>query len=508
MDVSLNNKRIAKNTVALYIRMLLMTLISLYTVRVTLQILGVEDYGIYNVVCGVIGFLGFITTTLNTSAQRYLAYDLGLENRKEYTNTFSMIFYIFLVASVIIVVIAELLGPWLINKHLVIPAERLDAARIIYQVSIVSFIVRFLVVPYSASIIAYEKMGLFAYITIFESLAKLGIVYLLSASPIDKLVFYALLLLLMDILVTMTYIIICLKLLPGCRVVCFWSKAKFKDMGNFMGWSTFGSLSSIFATQGFNIIMNLFFQPSVIASKAVADKVKSFSYSFVANFITATSPQMTKYYSIGDIPNLILLFFRTSKICFFLMMVISVPLIISAPDLLSVWLSDELLDDMVLFTRLTLIGTLFSAFETPISRAVHAAGNVKLYQIVNCIVSFIALPIVFVLFKCGFPPFWSYIVSMTLLALSIFYRLVILHKYVAFSYKAYFSYVFIPVLVIVILTIPVSFFITKIYIINIYARMSVQLLTSIVLMMTLVFLIGLNRTERLYVANIIKSKLK
>ncbi len=507
MDVSSNNKRIAKNTIALYIRMLVMTLISLYTVRVTFKVLGIDDYGIYNVVCGLIGFLGFITTTLSTSAQRFLAFDLGQGNKNDYTHTFSMIFYIILASTIIIVLLAELFGPWLINNYLVIPVERLNAAKIIYQISIVSFIVRFLVVPYSSSIIAYEKMGIFAYISIFESLAKLGIVYLLTISPIDKLVSYAILLLFTDIIVTIIYVIVCVKNLPGCKIICYWNRTKLGEMGRFMGWSIFGSLSAIFSTQGLSIIMNMFFSPAVIASKAVADKVNSFSYSFVANFITATSPQMTKYYSIGDIPNLVSLFFRTSKICFFLMLVISIPLIISAPDLLSVWLSEELLDDMILFTRLTLISTLFSAFETPISRAVHAAGNVKSYQIVNCIVSFIALPIVFILFKVGYPPFWSYIVSIVLLALSIIYRLIILHKYVEFSYKSYVNSVILPVLVVVAISIPLSYLITRISFENIFIRLLTQLSSAVVVLLFIIFVFGFKKAERSYIIGIIKSKI-
>ena len=507
MDVSSNNKRIAKNTIALYIRMLVMTLISLYTVRVTFKVLGIDDYGIYNVVCGLIGFLGFITTTLSTSAQRFLAFDLGQGNKNDYTHTFSMIFYIILASTIIIVLLAELFGPWLINNYLVIPVERLNAAKIIYQISIVSFIVRFLVVPYSSSIIAYEKMGVFAYISIFESLAKLGIVYLLTISPIDKLVSYAILLLFTDIIVTIIYVIVCVKNLPGCKIICYWNRTKLGEMGRFMGWSIFGSLSAIFSTQGLSIIMNMFFSPAVIASKAVADKVHSFSYSFVANFITATSPQMTKYYSIGDIPNLVSLFFRTSKICFFLMLVISIPLIISASDLLSVWLSEELLDDMILFTRLTLISTLFSAFETPISRAVHAAGNVKSYQIVNCIVSFIALPIVFILFKAGYPPFWSYIVSIVLLALSIIYRLIILHKYVEFSFKSYVNSVILPVLVVVAISIPLSYLITRISFENIFIRLLIQLSSAVVVLLFIIFVFGLKKAERSYIIRIIKSKI-
>lgn len=506
MGVAENNKRIAKNTIMLYIRMLVMTLISLYTVRVTLQVLGSEDYGIYNVVCGVIGFLGFITMTLNTSAQRYLAFDLGREDVKGYSKTFSMIFYIFLVASIVVIIFAEALGPWLINNYLVIPVERMDAARWIYQISIASFIVRFLVIPYSSSIIANEEMNIFAYISIFESVIKLCIVFLLKISPIDKLVSYTLLLLLMDVVITFSYIVICLKRIPGCIIVKYWNRSKFADMGSFMGWSTFGSLSAVFATQGMSIIINMFFTPAVITSKAVADKVNSFSYSFVANFITATSPQMTKYYSVGDIPNLVALFYRSTKICFFLMLIISVPIIIVTPELLSLWLSDNMLDDMIIFTRLTLVGTLFSALETPISRALHAAGKVRYYQIVNCVVSFITLPIVYCCFKSGMPAYWSYIISISFLAVSIIYRLVILHKYINYSYLRYLRNVILHLILVVTVCTLFSFVLNRIILPDVVKILVVGLL-SILATCAAVYYLGLNKKERAYVIGLIQSKL-
>lgn len=507
-DVRNNNNRIVKNTIALYIRMLVITLISFYTVRVTLRILGAEDFGIYNVVCGVIGFLSFITTTLNTAAQRYLSYDLGKNDEKEYKKTFSMVFFILFFASVFVIILAELIGPWLINNYLVIPSERLVAARWIFQISIISFIVRFLVIPYSASIIAHEKMGLFAYISIFESIAKLVIVFLLSISSIDKLVAYALWLLLMDCLVTISYILICLKKIPGCRVVKCWDKSKMADIGQFMGWNSLGSLSAVFSTQGLSIIMNLFFSPQVIASKAVADKVQSFSYSFVANFITATSPQLTKYFAVGDNDNLILLFYRSTKICFFLMLVIAVPLIITTPELLSLWLSESLLDEMIIFTRLTLISTLFSSFETPISRAIQATGKVKAYQIVNCVVAFAALPIVYICFKAGLPSYWAYIVSIAILAISIFYRIAILHKYVVFSYNEYLRIVLLPILFVVSISIIVTISLSFLSIDNGIIKMIVQLLSSAAIIGVLVFYIGLNKAEQKYLVDTVKLKLQ
>lgn len=503
-----NNKRIAKNTIMLYIRMLVMTLISIYTVRVTLQSLGVEDFGIYNVVCGVVGFLGFISMTLNTSAQRFLALEVGKKDVQGYTNVFSMIMIIFAIGSLIVIILAEIFGPWLITNYLVIPDVRLDAALWIYQVSILSFVIRFLVIPFSASIIAYEEMNIYAYVSILEAVLKLVVVFLLRVSPIDQLIFYALLLLFTDIITSVSYILFCVNYLKTCHLRRYWNKEMFKDMGNFIGWNTFGALSSVFTTQGMSIIINLYFSPAVIASKAISDKVNSFSYSFVANFITASSPQMVKYFSVGDNENLIRLFFRTSKFSFFLMLLISYPLILLMPDLLLLWLSKGLQKDMIIFSQLTLIGTLFSALETPISRVMFATGKVKVYQVVNCLSSLSSIPIVFILFKFGFPPYWAFIVTITIMAISLVYRIIILKRYTNMSVLTYLDSVIGPILLLTILSILASVLLGNISISGLLTRIFVIGLSSIITVAVMIYFVGLSKSERKYIKVYIDKKIR
>ena len=499
ITVSDNNRRIAKNTIMLYIRMLVMMLISLYTVRVTLQVLGADDYGIYNAVAGIIGFIGFISATLTNAAQRYLAFDLGKGDNEGYRNTFSMMLIVFVAIAFLIVIIAEVLGPWLIGTYLVIPAERLTAAQWVFQISLLSLFVRFSATPYSASIVAHERMSFYAYLSIIEVVLKLAIVYALVISPLDKLVFYALLLALMDITVSSIYIIICSRKWEKCHFRWYWNKGRFKEIGGYIGWNTFGSLSGSLQIQAVTMVTSAFFPPAVLTSKAIADKVNNVSYSFVTNFILASSPQMVKYYAAKDETNFNLLFYRVSKFGYYLMLIIAIPLIVIMPELLSLWLSDSLLDDMVLFPRLSLLNALVSSLETPISRAISATGNVRLYQIINCLVAFLGIPIIIILFKIGLGAEWGYIVCTVILLFSMAYRIIILKKYTSISLKDYVKFVVVPILIVSLLLALFVLLITRLCITGFWTRLAIFGATSFGASLIVVYL-SLNKNEKHYIS--------
>lgn len=507
MPTSSVNKRIAKNTIMLYIRMLVTTIISLYTVRLTLQILGADDYGIYNAVCGVIGFLSFISATLANSAQRYLAFDLGQNDYERYEKTFSLLMSVFFLLAIFIVVIAEVVGPWLISNKLVIPDDRLTAAHWIFQFSVLSILVRFITLPYTASIVAHEKMGIYAYVSIAEVVLKLVIVYALLVSPYDKLIFYAALHFLMDFIVSAIYIIICKVKIPNCRFRFYWEKTRLKEIGSFIGWNTFGSLSGVVETQGMTIVTNMFFPPATVASRAIADRVNSVSYSFVSNFVLASSPQMVKYFSCGDTVGFNKLFYRTSYISYYLMLLITVPLILLMPDLLKLWLSDTLLEDMVFFSQLSLISALVSSLETPISRAVAATGQVKLYQVTNCIVSLLGIPICYYLFKMGLPASWGYVVFILLLLLSIAYRIVVLRKYSTISIKEYVASVIIPGAFVTAIMLAWGGGVNLISINNVWARIFIIGTASLIFASIVIFLF-LPKAEKIFIVEFIRKKIK
>lgn len=483
-----------------------MMLISLYTVRITLQILGADDYGIYNAVAGIIGFIGFISATLTNAAQRYLAFDLGRGDKESYRNTFSMMLIVFVVIAFFIVIIAEILGPWLIGSYLVIPAERLAAAQWVFQISLLSLLVRFSATPYSASIVAHERMSFYAYLSIIEAVLKLVIVYALVISPLDRLVFYALLLALMDITISAIYIIVCSRKWEKCHFRWYWNKDRFKEIGGYIGWNTFGSLSGSLQIQAVTMVTSAFFPPVVLTSKAIADKVNNVSYSFVTNFILASSPQMVKYYAAEDKTNFNLLFYRVSKFGYYLMLIISVPLIVLMPDLLSIWLSDSLLDDMVLFSRLALINALVSSLETPISRAISATGNVRFYQIVNCIVAFIGLPVIILMFKLGYGAEWGYVVCTIILLLSLLYRIVILKKYTSISIREYIRAVLIPIFVVSTILGIIIYLLLKITISGLWYRLIVIGCMSLFISLAVVY-VSLKQNEKDYFKNLLIKRL-
>lgn len=504
-EISQNNRRIAKNTVMLYIRMFVSMLISLYTVRVTLQVLGADDYGIYNAVGGVIGFVGFISATLTNAAQRYLAFDLGKGDEEGYNHTFSMMMIAFIAVGAIIVVIAESLGPWLIGSYLVIPSDRMAAAQWVFQISLLNLLVSFVTIPYMASIVAHEKMGFYAYLSIAEAFLKLLIVYAIMVAHFDKLVFYSFLLFLMSLIITSIYVGTCLKKFPGCSFKWYWNKPRFKEIGSYIGWNTFGSLSGTLQTQAVTMVTSVFFQPAVLASRAIADRVHNVSYSFVTNFIMASSPQMVKYYAAQDSVNFNLLFYRISKFGYYLMLVISVPLILLMPDLLSLWLSDTLLDDMVLFSRLSLVNALVSSLETPISRAISATGYVRLYQLLNCVVAFIGIPIIIFVFKSGMGAEWGYIVSIVILLMSLLYRIFVLRKYSSISIVDYLKIVVAPVTIVTLLACIVYFLLSQLQIYGIVVRILVLGLLSIGATLAVIYLC-LKNSEKKYINNIIISR--
>lgn len=487
--------------------MLVMTLISLYTVRVTLQVLGAEDYGIYNAVAGIIGFIGFISATLTNSAQRFLAFDLGKKDFVSYGHTFSLLMIVFITIAIVIVIIAEAIGPWVIGNYIVLPSERLTAAQCVFQLSLITLVVRFITIPYTASIVAYEKMGFYAYLSIAEAILKLIIVFALLNSPFDKLIFYASLHFLMDVIVCAVYVCVCMNKLSNCRFRWYWNKNRFKEIGSYIGWNTFGSLSGIIETQGITIVTSMFFNPIVLACRAVADRVNSLAYSFVTNFVLASSPQLVKYYSLGDDKNFNNLFYRTSMISYYLMLIITVPLVLLMPELLGLWLKDELLEEMIVFSRLSIITALVSSLETPISRAVSATGKVRLYEITNCVVALSGIPITYMLFRFGAQAFMGYVVYIIILSLSIIYRIAILKKNSTISIKQYFSYCITRAIILAIVMMIFGYCISLVHFNNVFVKIFVVGFASLIVSALSLYL-SMKNNERKVVIEFITNKIK
>lgn len=316
---SANNKRIAKNALLLYFRMFITMAVSLYTSRVILKALGVEDFGIYNVVGGVVTMLTFINTAMGSASQRYITFELGHKNYKQLYTVFCTSVEVHILIAIIIAILSETIGIWFLNTHMEIPSLRLEAANWVYQFSILSCIVSILYVPFNATIIAHEKMSAFAYISIIEVLLKLIIVYMLMLSEIDRLILYSILIFSIQLFIFIIYVTYCICHFPETRFKFIFDKQLFKNMISFASWSLIGNLAIVACTQGLNILLNIFWGPIVNAARAIAAQVQNAIYSFGSNFQTAINPQITKNFATGNIKQMHNLIFVSCKYSFFLL---------------------------------------------------------------------------------------------------------------------------------------------------------------------------------------------
>ena len=397
-DNSQNNKRIAKNTLLLYVRMLFITAIGLYTSRIVLQALGVDDFGIYNVVGGVVAMLGFLQGSLGGASSRYITYDLGKGDIKVMKKTFGNIVSIHLLFAIITFIIGETIGLWFVVEKLNIIAERREAAMWVYQFSIFTSMISFISAPYNAAIIAHEKMSAFAYISIYEAVAKLLIVFLLLVSPFDKLILYAALLFLVQCSSQVIYNIYCYRHFEETKSKLAFDKKLFKEIFAYAGWTMNGTLAVMGYTQGLNIVLNLFFGPAVNAARGIAVQVQNIAQQFCTNFQMALNPQIIKSYAQEDLGYMHKLVITSSKFSFFIMFFITLPLALEAGQVLYWWLG-IVPEHTVNFLRLILCTSMLFALSNPIIISVHATGKLKRFQMIEGTMLLSIVPIAYLLLK-------------------------------------------------------------------------------------------------------------
>lgn len=453
-DISPDNKRIAKNALLLYGRMFLMFSISLYTSRVVLKTLGIEDYGIYNVVGGVISMFAFITAALSSSTQRYITYYLGKGNVNEHREVFSMSLLIHFLIALLILILGETVGLWFVLKKLVIPAGRMYAAIWVYQLSIVASLINILSIPYNAEIIAHEKMSAFAYISILEAVLKLVIVYLLIIIPYDKLKVYALLIVIIALIIRYIYGRYCQRHFTEAHFIIPNNRNLFKEMVSFAGWNLWGGLSAVISGQGLNILLNLFFGPAVNAARGVAVQVQNAILQFATNFQTAINPQITKTYATNKLNEMHNLIFRSSKFTFILLFLICLPVMLETDKILSLWL-ENVPCYTATFVKLMLCITLLDSTANPIMNANAATGKVKTYQLVIGSIVILVLPISYFLLKMGCEPWVVFAVHLGICSITFITRLLLVSPQIQLSLKAFFTRVVMPCLMVLIASIPI-----------------------------------------------------
>lgn len=452
--MSASSKTIAKNTMFLYVRMMVTMIISLYTSRVVLKILGVDDYGIYQAVGGVVGFLGFLNNALGVGTSRFITFGLGEGDKDKLKKIFSTTLTVHICLAVIIVVLAETVGLWFLYNKLVIPDNRFEASLVVYHLSIITAFLGLTQVPYGACIIAHEKMSIYAYVSIVDAVLKLLIVYLLGIGEIDKLKLYALLLCSIQVGEIVFYRVYCVKRFEESKFRFLIDKPILKEIASFSGWSLFACCSIALNSQGILMLLNMFFSPAVVAARSISLQVNNAANQFVTNFQTAANPQIVKLYAAKDYEGSKRLLLQTTKFSYYLMLLLCLPVCFCAEELLGIWL-EEVPEYTVIFLQIIIVQGLFNVFDTSFYRALYAKGQLRENALISPTFGLIRFPIIYLMFKNGFSPValsWASLITYAILGLIVKPLLVI--KIVDYTWKDIFS-VFVPCLKVTAVALPI-----------------------------------------------------
>lgn len=503
-----NNKRVAKNTLFLYFRMILIMLVTLYTSRVVLAQLGIKDYGIYNVVGGVVTMFAFLNNCMTTSTQRFLTFELGKGNMRKLKDVFAASLNIHIGIGVAIVILAETIGLWFVNYKLVIPADRLAAANWVFQFAILTFLVNIIQVPYNAVLIAHEKMSVYAYISIVEAFLKLGIVYLLSISPFDKLIVYGILIFAVQLLIRCIYQVYCHRHYEESRFRLFWDKELYQQMSGFAGWNLFGSLAWMLRDQGLNIVLNLFFGPVINAARGVAAQVSSAVMNFISNFQVALNPQITKNYANGKIEEMEKLTYLGIKFSYIILFFLAFPLSLNINYVLHLWLV-EVPDYTALFIILIMIDSLVgNLFGVPLMTSLSATGKIRNYQIVVSFIILLIVPVGYIALRLGGDAPSVFYITIVFTAISGFVRFLFCRKQIGYSLRTMLWNVLLPVLCMTVVALPLPIFI-KLEYFKTDSLLSFILLCLIAVVTTFVaaWFVGLKASERNMLVAMVKNKI-
>ena len=498
-----NNKRIAKNTLLLYFRMLFMMVVSLYTSRVILNALGVEDFGIYNVVGGVVAMFSVISGSLSAAISRFITYELGKGDQSKLNKIFSASVTIQLLLSLIIVVLIESVGVWFLNAKMTIPAERMTAANWVLQFSIVTFVIGLISVPYNAAIIAHEKMSAFAYISILEAVCKLAIAFLIMISPMDKLLFYAILMCVVSLIVRFTYGHYCKKHFTECTYHFHWDKDILKKMFGFAGWNFIGASSAVLRDQGGNIVINLFYGPSVNAARGIASQVNSAVMGFVTNFMTALNPQITKSYASGDREYMMTLVYQGARLSFYMLLLLSLPILVNTHYILVIWLK-LVPEHAVLFVQLILIFAMSESISNPLITAMLATGKIRNYQIVVGGLQMLNLPISYICLRLGAMPESVLIVAIVISQCCLAARLYMLRGLIGLSSIMYLKKVYFNVVMVTGVSVILPSLLAHSMSETFFSFVFLSLI-AIVSAASTEFFIGCNKKERAFIVNKVRS---
>lgn len=499
---SQNTKRIAKNTILLYGRMLLMMAITLYTSRVTLKALGVDDYGTYNVVGGVVSMFTLLSGSLSAAISRFFTFELGKQNTDRLRKVFSTSINIQCILIIIIVILLETIGLWFVYNKLVIPPDRLDAAVWVFHFSVITFSVNLWSIPYNAAIIAHEKMSAFAYISIFEAVAKLIIVFLIVQTSFDRLILYGFLVMFVGICVRFIYGTYCKRHFKECSYKCMFDKELMREMFGFAGWNFIGASSAVLRDQGGNILINLFFGPAVNAARGVAMQVSHAVNGFVKNFMIALNPQITKSYAVGDYDYMFKLVFQGARLSFYILLLLALPIILTTPYLMHLWL-DLVPDHAVNFARLVLIFTMCESLSGPLITVMLATGKIRNYQLLVGGIQTLNLPVSYIFLKSGAPSESVFIIAIILSLCCDIARLFMLRSMVGLSIRQYVRKVFINVITVTFSSILIPVLYLSYYPICNFTSFLACLAITCTSTILMIYYLGCNKEDRNAIKHIV-----
>lgn len=504
-EISSNNKRIAKNTLLLYFRTLLLMAITLYTSRVVLTTLGVDDYGIYNVVGGFVAMFAVISGALSTSISRFITFELGHGDKGKLNKIFSTSVNIQLLLGILILILGETIGIWFLNTKMNIPIGRMEATNWVFQCSLISFIINLVSIPYNAAIIAHEKMKAFAYVSILEAVLKLAIVFLLLLSNSDKLILYAILQVIVALSIRFVYGIYCNRNFAECRYSFVYDKSLLKEMTGFAGWNFLTNGAYILNTQGVNILINLYFGVAINAARGIAIQVDTAIMQFVNNFTTAINPQIIKSYAAGDKEAMFKLVCRGAKFSYFMLMLFSIPFLCEADTILSLWLK-EVPDYTATFLRLTVIASMVNILGNAQYTACQATGKIKNYTIIITSIGCMVFPITWLLYKGGLSVESTYYVFIIIYLILDILRLFFMQSLLQFPIKMFLNDVFKNIICVT--SVAVVLPLIEIYLLPpTWWRLFITLIVSSISVGVSVYLIGLNSSERNLITKFVKAKI-
>lgn len=496
-----NNKRIVKNTLFLYVRQLFSLVVSLLTSGIVLRTLGVEDYGVYNLVGGIVTLFTFINGAMSSSTQRFLNFEMGRGNTGMLSNVFSLSMSIHVIITLIVFVLAETIGLWFVNSKLVIPAERMVAANVVYQLSVVTAMISITQTPYTATIISYERMNIYGYVGMAEVLARLLLLGLLILIPWDKLILYAVLVFTVGLLVAVYYRIYCIRNFAECRYRFLWDKPLFNKFFSFTSWTMIGGMAGSINTQGQSIILNLFFGTALNAAQGIADSVNNAISNFVNNFTIALNPQIIKSYATGDRLSFLSLIYRGAKFSFYIYLLFAVPILIYTPYILKLWLKIPP-DYAAIFCRFVIVNSMINCFSNTLMTAVRAYGRVKVYQIIVGGINLFMIPVVYLCIKLMPEPEIVYYVAIAFSLILLFFRVVVLKGMVGISPSDFFVKVVFRCFCLSVISFLIPVSLAWLFPQNIISVVCVSLL-SITITLVAIYYWGIASNERLFIKKIL-----